>query len=88
MSPSSRALQARVRAHKSWANTSDRSGRTAKARAAFDVKFEDQVDPDRVLPESERALRAAHARKAYFLELALKSAKARRRPGKSGAAAA
>lgn len=79
MNTSSRALQARLRAHRSWANTSDRAGRTANARAAFNKRFEDQVDPDRVLPERERAIRAEHARKAYFLELALKSATARRR---------
>jgi hypothetical protein len=40
--------------------------------------FDDQVDPDRVLPEAERKRRAAQARKAYFAGLALESAKARR----------
>ena len=42
-------------------------------------KFEQQVDPDGVLPPAERAQRAEHARKAYFKRLALKSAQARRR---------
>jgi hypothetical protein len=45
---------------------------------AFMAGFEDKVDPERVLPEAERKRRAAHARKAYFTKLALKSAKARR----------
>jgi hypothetical protein len=44
-------------------------------------KFEDEVDPNRELPEAERAHRAEFARKAYFQRLALKSAQARRRRG-------
>jgi hypothetical protein len=51
---------------------------SARGRAAFMESFEDQVDPDRVLPEAERKRRAAQARKAYFAGLAFKSAKARR----------
>ena len=42
------------------------------------------VDPEGVLPEAERAIRAAHARKAYFTALALRSARVRSaRAGKS-----
>lgn len=52
---------------------------SAPARAAFDVRFVDQVDPDRTLPEDERARRVSAARRAYFLTLAAKSADARRR---------
>lgn len=51
---------------------------SAPARAAFLDTFVDQVDPDRVLPERERAKRAAAARKAHFTRLAAKSAKVRR----------
>jgi hypothetical protein len=43
------------------------------------ARFEDQVDPDRVLPADERARRASAARRAHFLSLAAKSADARRR---------
>lgn len=74
----SRALTARIAAHASWATTPDRKARTAPARAAFLQRFEDEVDPDRVLPEAERLIRAEHARKAHYLRLALKSAQARR----------
>jgi hypothetical protein len=42
-------------------------------------RFAKQVDPDGVLPPEERAKRADSARRAYFLGLAAKSAKARRR---------
>jgi hypothetical protein len=51
---------------------------TAKARATFLEKFVDQVDPGRVLPEEERDRRAEAARRLYFGQLAIKSAKARR----------
>lgn len=40
-------------------------------------RFERQVDPDGVLDPRERALRSEHARKAYFADLALRSARAR-----------
>ena len=78
LSPQERKLRAAIAAHQSWANTEDRSARTASAREAFHKRFEDQVDPDRTLPPAERRRRAEHARKAYFARLALKSAKARR----------
>lgn len=58
-------------AHASWANTPDRSARTAPARAALDQKFLDEAGGDPV--------RAAHLRKAHFAKLALKSAQARRK---------
>lgn len=79
MSASERRLAAQIAAHESWAHTSDRSARTAPARAALLARFEAQVDPDGALPPDERARRAEHARKAYFQRLALKSARARRR---------
>jgi hypothetical protein len=72
------AAAGRIGAHASWANTEDPSARTAPGRAAFLARFEDEVDPDRVLPEAERLRRAESARKAYFARLALKSAKVRR----------
>jgi hypothetical protein len=66
-----RSNRGRLGAHTSWANTTDRSARTAPARAALDQKFLDQADGD--------PIRAEHLRKAYFARLALKSAKARRK---------
>ncbi len=59
-------------------NTEDPTARTEAARSKFDERFYNQVDPDRTLPEAERERRAGHARKAYFADLAFKSAKARR----------
>lgn len=80
-SPSERRLIARAAAHQSWAATANRTARTATARTAFLAKFEDQVDPDRVLSPDERAKRATNARKAYFANLARKSAAVRRGEG-------
>ena len=64
-------LAASIAAHTSWANTADRSARTAPARRALDQKFLDQADGDPVRAES--------LRKAHFQRLALKSAQSRRR---------
>jgi len=52
---------------------------TGAARKAFLDRFEREVDPLGQLSPEERARRAGHARKAYFLQLALKSAKARKK---------
>jgi hypothetical protein len=75
----------KIGSHASWARTADRSARTAPGRRAFMERFYDEVDPERVLPEAERELRAQSARKAYFSRLAMKSAKARRRKAETAA---
>jgi len=72
-------MAGRIGAHEGWARCEDRTARTAKARRAFDARFENEVDPDGVLAPSERARRAESARKAYFARLALKSATTRAR---------
>jgi hypothetical protein len=66
-----RSQLGKLGAHISWANTPDRSARTAPARAALDQKFLDAADGDPV--------RAAHLRQAHFARLALKSAQSRRK---------
>jgi len=74
---SNRSHIARMGAHKMHSMYDSRST-TKKARETFLSKFEDRVDPSRVLDPQERLTRARHARKAYFLSLSLKSAKSRR----------
>jgi hypothetical protein len=59
--------------------THDPRETTKPARAAFMRRFEDEVDPNRELPQAERSRRAEAARKAYFTRLALKSAMSRKR---------
>jgi hypothetical protein len=77
VTPAERSLKARMAAHALHARRDSRE-HTAPARAAFLARFEDEVDPDRLLSPAERARRAEHARKAYFTRLALASARARR----------
>jgi hypothetical protein len=76
MTPAERTLRARMAAHALHAKVVSRQ-HTESARKAFMNRFEDQVDPDRVLPPAERARRAEQAKKAYFVGLALKSSRAR-----------
>jgi hypothetical protein len=76
LSPEQRSLRARMAAHAMHAQNDSRET-SAKGRAAFLSRFENQVDPDGVLSLAERTRRAEHARKAYFAALALKSSKAR-----------
>lgn len=78
LSASERRLRAQIAANTSWANTDDRRARTAPATQASMDRFERQVDPDGVLSPDERARRAEYARKAYFQQLAFRSAKVRR----------
>jgi hypothetical protein len=65
--------------HVSWAQTSDRSARTAPARRAALERFKRQVDPDGALKPAERTRRAEQAMRAHMARLALRSAQARRR---------
>lgn len=73
MTESEISLKASIAAHTSWANTLNRTARTANARRAFEDKFLAEADGDE--------LRAQSLRKAYFAKLALKSAQSRRRGG-------
>lgn len=66
-------MRASIAAHMSWANTDNRTARTAPARRALDEKFLQEADGD---PQ-----RAESLRKAHFQRMALQSARARRRRG-------
>jgi hypothetical protein len=69
--PAQRASRSRLAAHTSWANTENRSARTAPARAAMQRKFERQVDPEGILPADELAKRVASARRAHYTRLSM-----------------
>ena len=69
--PEERRRIASLAAHASWANTEDRTARTAKARAALERKFLEAAGGDPVRAES--------LRKAYYASIALKAVQARRR---------
>lgn len=83
ISKNERTQIGRIGANISWSKTSDRSARTAPARAAaraalFD-RFEREIDPTGTMPELERLQRAEALRKAHFQRMALNSARSRRR---------
>lgn len=71
VSDAERRLAASMAADMSWANTEDRTARTAPARRALDAKFLEQAGGD---PKRAESLRSA-----YFKRLALRSAQSRRR---------
>ena len=84
MTAKERSMRARVAAYSLHAQSDSRE-LTASARKAFLDRFERAVDPKGVLSPAERARRAGAARKAYFTNLALKSARARRKGNSLGA---
>lgn len=77
MSSSEATLRGRIGAYSLHAQH-DPKETTKPGRAAFLATFEKDVDPNRVLSITERARRAAAARKAHFAKMALKSVQARR----------
>jgi hypothetical protein len=78
LTPAQLSMRGKAGAHASWANTTDRTARTAAARKAAESGFERLVDPDNTLDPEERHRRAQHARKAHMLKLSMASARARR----------
>lgn len=80
LSPEERSQRARIAAH-TLHGTHDSRELTANARARYLAGFFEQTDP--TLPEAERIRRAEHLLRAHMQQLALRSARARRR--KAGA---
>lgn len=71
---SSPDINKQIASHVSWSRTPDRRARTKPARDKFLERFEREVDPDGKLPVAERRRRAEHAKRAYMLRLAKRSA--------------
>ena len=84
LTSSQRSQRARKAANSSWARTPDPAARTAAARRSFLDRFEREVDPDGSLRPDERQRRAASARRAYFVGMALKSSRRRSRKASGG----
>ncbi len=92
---SEKSLMMSAAAHRRWAKCSDPVAATVPGRSAFDARFFREADPDNKVREEIARLgedssegarlaqdlqrRVLHLRKAYFKELALKSARARRK---------
>jgi hypothetical protein len=78
LTPAERTFRARLAAFTLHAKV-DPKVTTAKARAGLWLKYLNEVDPNRELPERERLRRAESLRSAHMAKLALKSATARRK---------
>ena len=74
---SQQALWGRIGAHVQHSLCDPRITSSA-ARRVFLSRFEKEADPDGTLDPTERARRASHLKRAYFLRLALRSAEVRR----------
>jgi hypothetical protein len=77
LTPEQRRSRARLAALVQWSKTEDWVARSQPARDGFNRKFEDQVDPERRLPEAQRLKMAEAARRAHFSRLGRASGKAR-----------
>lgn len=77
--PAKRRAAAKVASNTRWAHEPDRRAATQAARDAQLRKFEDAVDPERLLAPEERARRVESAKRAHFTRLARMSAEARRK---------
>ncbi|MFJ8791437.1 hypothetical protein [Streptomyces sp. NPDC102462] len=80
MNTSERAMRNRIAAYHSWANTTDRSARTAAARkASHHDRFIKQAREKHPDGTEEQITAAAEAlKKAHYTEMARRSAQARR----------
>lgn len=79
MNAEERRLRAQLGAEISWANTADRTARTAPGSRAAEARFEKEArerHPD--ASEEQIAQVAEHLRKAHFRRMGLASAKKRR----------
>ena len=65
------SMAGKIGAHKSWANTTDRTARTANGRKAFNDRFLELAGGD---PK-----RAESMRREHYARMAYRSAQARRR---------
>ena len=77
ITPSERSIRARIGAYSLHSQVDGRTITSAARRAATESlndRLLDQIDPDHVLTDAERARRLDYARSAHFQKLALKSA--------------
>ena len=77
------STRGKIASYTSWANTADRSARTAPARAALERSFLDKV-PANITDPQARELAAEALKHAHYLRLAAKSAASRARRKSAG----
>ena len=72
-----RRLRAQIAGYQSWANTENRSARTAPARAGKRRKLEQRIDPDGTMSPAELKARADAAEKTELARMAFLASKKR-----------
>jgi len=72
-----RRTAGRLGAHSTHARHDSRAITAAARRASYHDRFEKLVDPDLILEPAERAKRADHARRAWYLRLSERSREVR-----------
>ena len=85
LTPEQRSQRARIAALTRWAHENPTKN-ALRGQAGLIRRFENEVDPDRVLPEAERNRRVQALRRAHMITLARKSAKARKKRADSPSA--
>lgn len=79
MTPEQRQAAGRLGAYMSWANTPDRTARTAPARRGLEAKWDRMViEAHGELPPAEHAKCAEAFRQAHYLAMTQKSIRARK----------
>lgn len=80
MTPDERERAGRLGAYISWANTPDRTKRTAPARRGLEARFDRMVIENHgVLPPADHAKCAEMYRKAHYAAMTQKSLAARKK---------
>lgn len=80
MNAEERKLRAQLGAEISWANTTDRTARTAAGNRAAEARFEKQAREMHPNASDEQIVKVAeHLRKAHFRRMGLLSATKRRK---------
>jgi len=78
VTPEERTLRAKIAANTRWGREADRTAATAKAVRASQDRFEKQVPPE-ITDPVQRAKAAESLKRAFYQQMAYKSAKVRRR---------
>ncbi len=86
LTPTERSIRARIAANTRWAKEPDRLAATAPGRRAAFEKLVNEVDPHRVLTETERLKRVKNAQQAQMARVRLEASKKRRRATAEGGA--
>jgi hypothetical protein len=77
--PAEKRLRAQQATYIGWARTRNRTARTQPGRDAWRAKLADEVDPDRLMPEPQRAEAVELLVTAHMRKMSALAAEARRR---------